>query len=156
MEKTLQGKKVYLMIELCAFFKKKKKSYWSIKRRSACEGTEKHEYYKMDNPTKLNIMFWNTPSPSISSSSVTLQRKMELQKKTPIMPLSLRHIQALVIQLEWLHNSKVIWWCQPGLSHHPVSFLYQRKERKMPEYDTALTKKPLTQRKCYFPLTHCH
>lgn len=35
---------------------------WSINIRSACEGAERHEYYKMDNLTKLNGMFWNTLS----------------------------------------------------------------------------------------------
>lgn len=43
-----------------------------------------YEYYKMDNTAKLNVIFWNTLSVSISSNSVTLQKKMEPQAKTPI------------------------------------------------------------------------
>ena len=97
MEKTLQGKESIFDNGIMCL---KKKKAIEASTQEMHKGTERHEYYKMDNPTKLNIMFWNTLSPSISCNSVTLQRKMELQKKTPIRSLSLRHIQALVIQTE--------------------------------------------------------
>ena len=50
------------------------------------------------------------------------------------------------------YNSKVIWWCQSGLSHHPAFFIHQRKERKMPECDTALNKETSNTEEMRFPL----
>ena len=93
MEKTLQGKESIFDNGIMHL---KKGRQLKHQHRKCIKGL-RHGYYKMDNPTKLNIMFWNTLSPPISCNSVTLRRKMELQKKTPIRSLSLRHIQALVI-----------------------------------------------------------
>lgn len=50
MEKTLQGKKVYLMIELCAFLKKKKKAIEASKEEVHVKGLR-----------NMNITKWTIP-----------------------------------------------------------------------------------------------
>lgn len=66
-------------------------------------------YHRMDNPAKLSVMSWNTLSLSISSNSVTLQKKMDLKRKLQLYTVSLRRTPTLAIRLQWPYNSKVIW-----------------------------------------------
>lgn len=100
MEKTFQGKESLFDNGIMCL----QKGNGSINRKCVCEGAETF----MNNLAKLNVMFWTTLSLSISSNSVILQKKMDYKRKLQLCTLSLRHIQAPVILLEWPYNSKVI------------------------------------------------